>query len=67
MVSVFFRTGERSAATVSWPIYLFAVLPLQLLFGFYRAAAYLAVFVFRAMIAGIRTVRRHEERRPPAR
>lgn len=33
-MSVFFRTGENTAASVSWPVYLIFVLPFQLLYGF---------------------------------
>lgn len=62
-MSVFFRTGEHSALSVSWPVYLFGVLPLQMLISFYKAAAYAVVFVVRGVV---RLVRGHEENGPPA-
>ena len=62
-MSVFFRTGEHTAASVSWPVYVFAVLPLQLLFAFYKVIAYAIVFAVRGIM---RVTRGHEERRPPA-
>jgi hypothetical protein len=73
-VSVFFRTGANSAASVSWPVYLFLVLPLQLLYGFFKlaviAAKWLAIAVAAVAAFTVRTGRdwrrRHEENRPPA-
>jgi hypothetical protein len=62
-MSVFFRTGENTAASVSWPVYLFGVLPLQMLISFYKAAAYAVVFVVRGVV---RLVRGQEENGPPA-
>ena len=38
-MSVFFRTGEHSGVSVSWPVYLFGVLPLQMLIGRARGRA----------------------------
>lgn len=62
-MSVFFRTGDNSGVSVSWPVYLFGVLPLQLLIGFYKVVVYAVVFVVRGVV---RLVRGDEENGPPA-
>lgn len=53
-MGVFFRTGENSAASFSWPVYLFVIAPLQfiglMVKGFYYIAVGLAIavmFVYR--------------------
>lgn len=68
-MSVFFRTGENTAASISWPVYLFFVLPFQLLYGF----AKMLVLCFKWIVVGIvaivglivGAVRGHKEDRPP--
>lgn len=71
-MAVFFRTGENSAASISWPTYVFLVLPFQLLYRFAKmivlAFKWLAVGIAALVtlaVSAIRSVRRHEEDRPP--
>lgn len=71
-MSVFFRAGEGSAVSVSWPVYLVFVLPFQLLYrfakllvlGFKWLAIGIAALVSIA-VSAIRSMRGHEESRPP--
>jgi len=66
-MGVLFRTGENTAASVSWPIYLLVVLPLQLLFGFYKVLILAAKWLIIGIAAASSFLRhRHEENRPPA-
>ena len=68
-MGVFFRTGENTAAGISWPTYMFFVLPFQLLYGFAKmlvlAFKWLAIGIAAIVMLAVRTVR-HEESRPPA-
>lgn len=73
MMGVLFRTGENTAASVSWPVYFFFVLPFQLLYGFAKmlvlgfkwiGVALLALGSL--VVAGVRRARGHAEERPPA-
>ena len=71
-MSVFFRTGENTAASISWPVYLFFVLPFQLLYGFakmlvlgFKWLAIGTVALGSLIVNGIRHARaHHEEDRP---
>lgn len=65
-MSVFLRTGRDSAVSVSWPVYVFFVLPIQMIWLFAKAL----VYVFAAAIAVIVFVShfiwtRWNERKPP--
>lgn len=65
-MSVFFRTGENTAASVPWWVYLCFILPVQLLWLFAKAL----VYVFAAMAAAVvfvsvRTYHWWNDRKPP--
>lgn len=71
-MSVYFRTGERSAAGISWPVYLVFVLPFQLLYGFAKLLVlgfkWLAVGIAALValaVSAVRVLRGHKENRPP--
>lgn len=68
-MGVIFRTGEHTAASVSWPVYLFLVLPVQMLFAVIKGAIVAARWLVITVIAVASFVigrLRHEESRPPA-
>lgn len=77
-MGVYFRTGENTAAGISWPVYFFIVLPVEVLFVWpvkilvwsakmlYRAGV---VVAGAALLAGREARERWQERqedRPPA-
>lgn len=68
-MGVIFRTGQNTAATVSWPVYMFLVLPVQMMLAVVKATIIVARWlVVGVMAAGAFVVARvrHEESRPPA-
>lgn len=72
-MGVFFKTGEGSAVGISWPVYVFFVLPFQLLYGFLKLLIlgfkWLAIGIVALVslaIAAVRSARAHEENGPPA-
>lgn len=48
-MGVFFRTGEGSAVSFPWPVYLFVILPVQMMWWF----AKFLVIVFAAAAAAV--------------
>lgn len=69
-MAVFFKTGENTAASVSWPVYFFLVLPMQAVWLFVKALVYLyaavAVVVVFVCTWTYQRWRDHKESRPPA-
>jgi len=75
-MGVYFRTGENTAAGVSWPTYFLLVLPVQLLivwplkavYWFFRGTVWACVLLFTLTVAAAHTMqdRRHEDRPPAA-
>lgn len=68
-MSVFFRTGEGSAVSFPWPVYIFVILPVQAMWLFAKylviaCAAIVAAVVF-VSVWTYKRVRDHAKSRPP--
>jgi lysylphosphatidylglycerol synthetase-like protein (DUF2156 family) len=65
-MGVYFRTGERSGVSVSWWFYLFAVLPLQLLYAMAKAVLYIGADLLALLVIVSRFARDRWQRRRAA-